>query len=67
MSLFLALTAFVFASGICVLIVGLMRAPVGHEDEEGFHAVRPLKARVARPAAVPIALPAELHEMSGRV
>ena len=54
MSLFLALTCLVFATGICVLIVGLMRAPVGHEDQDGFHAVRAVKL----PRPQPIALPA---------
>jgi hypothetical protein len=64
MSLWLTLTCLLFTSGICVLIVGMMRAPIGYEDENGFHATtRPTK--VASPAPVPVALPVRMHEMSG--
>jgi hypothetical protein len=63
MSLYLALTFLVFAAGICILIVGMMRAPIGHEDQDGFHAMRPIK--VAR-RAQPVAMPAHLHEMSAQ-
>lgn len=57
MSLILSLLCLVFAAGICVLIVGLMTAPVGAEDDLGFHAVRPIKqARVA-----PVEMPSGLH------
>jgi hypothetical protein len=65
MSPILALTVLVFASGICILIVGMMRAPFGHEDENGFHAMRPVKA--ARPTPATLALPVHIHEMSGQV
>lgn len=68
MSLWLSLTFLIFTSGICLLIVGLMRAPLGHEDENGFHpAMRPVK--VSRPASAPapLALPVGLGEMSGHV
>ena len=62
MSLTLALTFLVFASGICILIVGMMRAPVGYEDQDGFHAMRAVKL----PKPRTVLLPAHLHEMSGQ-
>jgi hypothetical protein len=63
MSLALALTFLVFATGICILIVGMMRAPVGYEDQDGFHAMRAVKL----PRPRPVSLPARLHEMAGQV
>jgi hypothetical protein len=42
MSFGFAFLVFVFASGICVLLVSLVRAPLGFEDQDGFHAVRPI-------------------------
>lgn len=42
MSLGLALLIFIFASSICVVLVSLVRAPVGVENEEGFVPVRPI-------------------------
>lgn len=67
MSFLLAFTLLVFATGTCVLIVGMLRAPTGYEDQNGFHpTMRPVK--VARPASVVVsrALPVRMHEMSGR-
>jgi hypothetical protein len=62
MPLYLAFIAFIFASGICVLLVGLARAPIGYEDDNGFHALRPVK----QPRLTSMGAPTGLHEVSGR-
>jgi hypothetical protein len=66
MSLFLALTFLVFAAGICVLVVGMMRAPVGFEDQDGFHAMRAIKLPKPQPVRLPV-MPAEVHELAGQM
>ncbi|MEO7413122.1 MAG: hypothetical protein ABIZ81_07180 [Opitutaceae bacterium] len=59
MSLLLACTFLIFAAGICILILGLINAPTGHEDQNGFHAMRPI--RIQRPT--PLVRPAQLPEL----
>jgi len=34
-----------FGAGVSALVVGLARAPVGYEDERGFHLGRPRSDR----------------------
>jgi hypothetical protein len=45
LTVFWILSGLGFAAGMVVTVVGLVRAPEGYEDENGFHAVVPAGTR----------------------
>jgi hypothetical protein len=52
----LSVLALVWVAGIAVTVVYLRRAPVGFEDENGFHAVEEKRIESSKQLAVELAL-----------